>query len=235
MEPSFQAEFDQQVLDDVIEQTFSEDNQHNPQSMDVVDKSLFGSSRLSEWTRHVIPILLVGTIALLASSNLSTGATVDLSVSLGAGSGIRTWNVPALFTFSLGNTAVNLFQARSFALFFLVVGFSGVWPYTKLLLMMKAWLMSAPPQRRGRLLLMLDALGKFSLVDTYVLVVFLVAFRYHLDLGGVAAAVDVYVSPHYGFYSFLIATWYVVLSCNDISCPVPCSDHIASSAMSVIH
>ena len=206
LEPSFQAEFDQQVLNDVIEQSLSEDKPLHPESCGVVDKSLFGSSKLSEYTRHLIPMFLVGTIALLASSNLSTGASVDLSVALGE-SAIRKFEVPALFTFSLGNTAISLFQARSFALFFLVVVFSGVWPYAKLLLMMKGWLMTAHPQKRGKLLFTLDALSKFSLVDTYVLVVMMVAFRYHLDLGGVAAAVDVYVTPHYGFYVFLFATW----------------------------
>ena len=53
--------------------------------------------------------------------------------------------------------------------------------------------------------LALDALGKFSLVDTYVLVLMVVAFRYHLDLEG-GVTVDVYVAPQFGFYGFLVGT-----------------------------
>lgn len=54
----------------------------------------------------------------------------------------------------------------------------------------------------------LDALGKWSLLDTYVMVLFMVAFRFHIvpptEQGSVA--IDVYVTPDLGFYTFLIAT-----------------------------
>ena len=62
-----------------------------------------------------------------------------------------------------------------------------------------------PPIKREKILYLLDCLGKFSLVDAYVLVLMMVAFRYNLDVDGVGA-VDVYVTPKYGFYSFLFVT-----------------------------
>jgi hypothetical protein len=214
LEPSLdkeQAQIDQQILDDVLERTLSESNP--PLAGTAPEgKSLFHTSYGSKGgiiVRHLIPLVVIGTIVLLLSSNLRIGATVDLEVSFGAGGFHgRKISVPSLFTFSLGNTATELFKAGSYPLFFLVVVFSGIWPYAKLLLMMKGWFMSAPePKRREYLLLTLDALGKCSLVDTYVLVVMMVAFRYHVDIGDVAAAaVDVYVTPHYGFYGFLVAT-----------------------------
>jgi hypothetical protein len=136
---------------------------------------------------------------------LSLGATVNLTVSTGD---TEVLNLPSLFAFSLINTAKQMWQAGIYPLFFLVLVFSGIWPYVKLLSMLYAW--STPKtrlsaDRRGSLLLALDALGKFSLVDTYVLVLMLVAFRYHLDLSE-DSALDVYVSPQFGFYGFLIAT-----------------------------
>jgi hypothetical protein len=59
--------------------------------------------------------------------------------------------------------------------------------------------------QRERRLLALDALGKFSLVDTYVLVLFVVAFRFQLEVSE-NLGLGVYVTPVYGFFSFLLAT-----------------------------
>jgi hypothetical protein len=59
--------------------------------------------------------------------------------------------------------------------------------------------------QRERRLLALDALGKFSLVDTYVLILFVVAFRFHLEVSE-NLGIDVFVKPTYGFFSFLLAT-----------------------------
>jgi hypothetical protein len=58
---------------------------------------------------------------------------------------------------------------------------------------------------RERRLIALNALGKFSLVDSYVLILFVVAFRVHLGISESFAA-DCSVTPDYGFYSFLLVT-----------------------------
>ena len=54
-------------------------------------------------------------------------------------------------------------------------------------------------------LLALDAMGKYSLVDNYVLILFVVAFRFQLGVTD-SLGIDVYVTPVYGFFSFLFAT-----------------------------
>jgi Paraquat-inducible protein A len=59
--------------------------------------------------------------------------------------------------------------------------------------------------QRERRLVMLNALGKFSLVDSYVLILFVVAFRFHLELTE-SLGIDSFVIPVYGFYAFLAAT-----------------------------
>jgi len=51
------------------------------------------------------------------------------------------------------------------------------------------------------MLQLLDALGKWSLVDAYVLVLMMVAFRFHL--GSEALHADVLVGPHWGFFGFI--------------------------------
>lgn len=151
-----------------------------------------------------IPVLIVGTLCLLLTSNVGIGATVDLYTTINS----RLFVLPSVFSFSLLNTARDMLAARIYPLLILVVGFSGIWPYTKLVMLLYAWL--APPAKlshslRGQYLLALDALGKLSLVDTYVLILFVVAFRYHLFLSN-DTALDVFVIPQFGFYGFLVAT-----------------------------
>lgn len=169
---------------------------------------LMHSTNVPYFVRVLVPIVLLSTACLLLSSNLNVGATVDLVLT----SGDEVVRVPPLFGFSLVNTAKEMLQARIYPLFFLVVAFSGLWPYCKLLLMLFSWVAKTSflsVRRRERLLLALDALSKFSLVDTYVLVLFVVAFRYHLDLSpeqDESSALDVYVTPQFGFYGFLLAT-----------------------------
>jgi hypothetical protein len=174
-----------------------------PQANPPVPQALLSNPKVPEIIRYMVPIVIVGTIFLLLSGNLSTGASVDLKVSLGGDSEIK---LPALFGFSLLHTIKQLYNAGIYPLLALVVVFSGIWPYTKLFFMLHAWVTPADnTHRRERLLLALDALGKFSLVDTYVLVVMMVAFRFHLDLPG-QTTLDVFVTPQRGFYGFVVAT-----------------------------
>jgi hypothetical protein len=173
-------------------------------------KSILETKEVSPMVRHLFPILIIGTVALLIASNLSVGASVNMTISLPNG---KYFSLPSLFAFSLGHTIEEMYNARIWALFLLVVVFSGIWPYLKLLLLLYAWV--APPtlvsqKRRGELLFSLDALGKFSLVDTFVLVVMIVSFRYHVEAGG--TALDVYVNPTFGFYGFLLTTFFSLVA-----------------------
>ena len=81
--------------------------------------------------------------------------------------------------------------------------------------MMFCW--CAPPRilsvrNRDRFLLWLDALGKWSLIDAYVLVLMMVAFRFHIAttasmtyLPHNFVILDVIVEPQWGIYGFLVA------------------------------
>ncbi|GKY94027.1 hypothetical protein MPSEU_000369500 [Mayamaea pseudoterrestris] len=151
-----------------------------------------------------VTVLIVSTTVLLVSSNLGVGATVDVYATINN----QHLALPSVFAFGLINTARDMLKARIYPLFLLVVSLSGIWPYTKLIMLLYAWI-AAPctlsPRRRGRYLLALDGLGKFSLVDAYVMILFMVAFRYHATLYS-NIALDVFVTPHFGFYGFLLAT-----------------------------
>ncbi|KAL3939132.1 MAG: hypothetical protein SGBAC_006093 [Bacillariaceae sp.] len=196
---------DESVLSDVREQLFDDEQGHEAADREAPQKSksLFQSPRISESIRFLFPIGAVGTMMILLASNLNVGASVNLSLNLG---GANTIELPGLFEFSLVNTVTEFYQAGIYPLLFLVVGFSGIWPYLKLLLLLHTWVQpySSRQEREARML-RLDAWSKFSLVDTYVLVVMIVAFRMHMDLAQ-NYGLDVIITPEFGFYAFLLAT-----------------------------
>ena len=195
---------DETVLSDVREQLWDDRQGEADPRGGVVEKSksLFQSPSISESVRFLFPIGALGTMVILLASNLNVGASVNLSLHVGT----NTFELPGLFEFSLVNTVTEFYHAGIYPLLFLVVGFSGIWPYLKLILLLRAWIQPyASRQDREDRLLRLDALSKFSLVDTYVLVIMIVAFRMHMDLAQ-SYGLDVIITPEFGFYAFLLAT-----------------------------
>ena len=157
----------------ILEDQLIEPTQYEPKI------SIFESEKIPEVIRYLIPVMIIGTIILFISSNSSVGASVDVSIQAGQ----HAIGIPGIFQFSLGKTVSELYHAGIFPLLILVVCFSGIWPYVKLLLMLYFWMKPCANQhQQERRLLNLDALGKLSLVDNYVLILFLVAFRFHLGV-----------------------------------------------------
>jgi len=156
--------------------------------------------------RFGVPVVLILTIVLFLMANLGVGASVGAKLVLAGG---QVVNPPPLFSFSLGNSVHDMWQAGVYPLSIMIALFSGVWPYLKLLLMMFAWMAPVEmcsSEKRETLLMWLDALGKYSLVDAYVLVMMMVAFRFHIDLSEESVVVDILVTPEFGFYGFLLGT-----------------------------
>jgi hypothetical protein len=141
-----------------------------------------------------------------------------------------------------------MWEAEVYFLAGLIAFFSGAWPYIKLVLMLVGWfapvkLLSV--ERRESLLIILDALGKWSLVDFFVMVLFLCAFYIQLWIGNIML-VDVTVMPKWGFYSFLLATMislglgHVILACHRLIVepkvlPIPDSLDPKESLSSIIY
>ncbi|KAL3784043.1 hypothetical protein ACHAWO_008033 [Cyclotella atomus] len=151
------------------------------------------------------PCTLVLALILFVASNISIGASVDLIITGSSGQQVTSANI---YAFSLASTLQEMYQAGVYFLMLLILFCSGVWPYVKLLALMFCWMSSTrrlPPVKRERILYLLDSLGKFSLIDAYVLVLMMVAFRYGLEIGNLGA-INVYITPTFGFYSFLFAT-----------------------------
>jgi small basic protein len=117
-----------------------------------------------------------------------------------------------------------MWAAKVYFLAIIIAFFSGAWPYIKLFSMMFSWfapLKVLSVERRETLLIVLDALGKWSLVDFFVMILFLCAFYLQLGIGpDNQIMVDVTVKPGWGFYGFLLATMislglsHIILACH---------------------
>ncbi|KAH3756102.1 Paraquat-inducible protein A [Pelomyxa schiedti] len=165
--------------------------------------------------RYGIPGLIMLTAVMLISGNTSGGAQVILVV---VTSTKRIISFDPIFIFTLGNSIRDMWEAGIWPLSLLIAVFSGAWPYLKLLLMFGGWIAPAwilSVKRRELLLMILDALGKWSLIDSYVMILTLVGFNLKIEMPVHETemyepsgdfVIEVVVEPLYGFTIYILAT-----------------------------
>ena len=173
--------------------------------------SLFLDSRVPLVFRILIPIAILSTMAVFVSSNSSAGAYVLIVLNLG-----RRIQTPSLLDFSLVNSVREMWNAEAYFLSGLVAVFTGFWPYCKLFLMIISFCLPTSilsHRNRGKILILLDATGKYSFLDSYVMIMMIVAFHFHVDLpiseksvADKGILVDVYTYPAFGFPLLIAGT-----------------------------
>ena len=161
--------------------------------------------------RYGMPILILGNIAFFISGHLNRGAIVNIVVNI-AGETIR---VDKFFEFSVAKSTIDIWNAGGKELAILILIFSGIWPYTKQLITLVLWFAPTsivPVSRRGSILIWLDYMGKWSMVDIFVLIICLTAFRVSVNSPSNLAflpegfySLDLLVVPLWGLYANLIA------------------------------
>lgn len=161
--------------------------------------------------RITIPIVILVNIALFISGQLSLGASVNIDLTL-AGQKII---IDDFFEFSLAHSTVQMWEGGAHVLAIIIVIFSGLWPYVKQLLVLFMWLL--PPRMvsvhfRGKMFYWLDALGKWSVIDLFVLIITMVAFRISIEspdslssLLSSLYSVNLMIIPKWGLYAMMIA------------------------------
>ena len=179
--------------------------------MDPAGASLFLHPQISIFWRIFIPLAIIGTIALFISSNSSTGASVFIVFQIG-----RRIQIPSLFDFGLINSVRDMWKAGVYPLSVIVALFSGIWPYLKLVLMLISFVLPASlfnKKKRGKILRFLDATGKWSILDSYVMILMLVAFHFHIAFPVIppseaeqSSIIDVFVYAAYGFFTLILGT-----------------------------
>ena len=165
------------------------------------------------WIRRTLPLAVLGNVALFVSSNTAVGADVLLSAIAADNAGTVRADAPPIFEFTLANSVTDMWAAGVYPLSALIAVFSGGWPYLKLLGIASAWclpdwILARLRVGRETTLRVVDGLGKWSLIDAFVMVLFRVAFRLQAQTrdGDAWAAVDVRVAPRWGFHAFVLAT-----------------------------
>ena len=173
-------------------------------------RSLFLSPHVPLFIRLLVPIVLLANAGFFLSGHLSLGALVRLFISV-AGEDIT---IPSVFTFSMAQSTIDMWSAGAYMLAIIIIVFSGIWPYTKVCISMFLWL--APPTwyaptSRGAAFMWLDALGKWSIIDIFVLVLSMVGFHLIILSPEVSFLppnfwkIEISVVPVWGLYSNLIA------------------------------
>ncbi|KAL7530846.1 hypothetical protein ACHAXR_010146, partial [Thalassiosira sp. AJA248-18] len=187
------------------------DEREREKDMNSRMSSLVRSKEVPLFLRLSIPIVILGNIALFLSGHLSLGGTVNISGSFAG----QNFDVDGFFEFSMAKSTIEMWAAGAKSLAILIVIFSGVWPYTKLLTTLIIWF--APPRwlssmRRGKILHWLDVLGKWSMVDIFVLLMTLASFRLsvespdHLNfLPEGLYSINMLVVPMWGLYANMLA------------------------------
>lgn len=172
--------------------------------------SLLRSSDIPLFIRILTPVVVVVNIGFFLSGHLNKGASVLIDVNLG-GQMIR---INDFFTFSMAKSTMDMWEAGAKELAIIILIFSGIWPYTKQLLTLALWCLPPsviPVHLRGSVLLWLDKLAKWSMLDIFMLVISLVAFRATMEnpdwgfLPDVFYSVELLVVPLWGLYANMIA------------------------------
>jgi hypothetical protein len=128
----------------------------------------------------------------------------------------QSFDIAGFFEFSMAKSTIEMWNAGAHSLAILIVIFSGVWPYTKQIVIFVLWFL--PPKGRvssklrGEILHWLDILGKWSMVDVFVLLMSLASFRIsiespsHLEfLPDDLFEVHMLVIPMWGLYANMLA------------------------------
>lgn len=174
------------------------------------NRSLFNAHKTPFIMRYLIPFLLVANMIIFITAHTNVGASINVIAQV-AGDDVQLLSV---FEFSLGDSIKQMYQAGVYPLAFLILIFSGVWPYVKSTLLLFCWFIPERhvlPHKRAIVLHWLDVLGKWSLIDCFVLVLLSVAFRFHITSGDIYLlpddflVLDIIVLPGWGIHGFILA------------------------------
>jgi hypothetical protein len=151
----------------------------------------------------------------------NTGVAAVMTVFL-TSEGSQDVEVLRLTEFGVVKSVWDLWNAQMKGLALLLFSFSVIFPYLKLTFCLVCWLLPMREDVRGRILWVLNALAKWSLLDAFVLMTLMglgaLEGRMH---GGIS--VSVYIDPRPSFVSFLVATIFsfalgeLILHCHEVN------------------
>ena len=180
------------------------------EALNASTSSMFRSREIPLLVRWGMPVVILGNVALFLSGHLNLGATIAIEANLAG----ETIKIDDFFDFAIARTTIDLWKAGGRALAILILIFSGIWPYTKQFLTLTLWFLPTSKMsisKRGIYLIWIDRLAKWSMIDIYVIVLCIVAFRVTINSPQVAFlpedlySIDLLVIPMWGLYSNMTA------------------------------
>jgi len=115
----------------------------------------------------------------------------------------------AVFDVTFGNAVIEAWKGGAIGLSILVTLASGVWPYTKNVIMALCWFMPMTHTRRATILKWLGRFGKWSLVDVFAIIVLIAGVRIDKSISGEILLVRAEAS--HAIYAFAISAIWALL------------------------
>jgi AraC-like DNA-binding protein len=135
--------------------TSQQANEVRSRQLDLKSSSLVCSSHVPGPIRLLVPVVLLGNIALFLSGHFSQGGSVMIFIQFAG----KKFQIDNFYDFSIFQSALDLWKAGGKELAVLIFLFSVIWPYTKIVITLVLWV--APPRlvsirRRGSMLIWLE-------------------------------------------------------------------------------
>ncbi len=144
--------------------------------------SHFKNETIPKVWRYGIPIYLIANVTLFLVCHIGSGFSFLYKLKVAKTGKITEADI--VVTVSVFTSVQQLWQNDSKVIAIYICFASIAWPYVKLLLSLFAWVTPFKnARRRERLLVFLDALGKWSFVDVFVVFIFIVAFEPEVPIG----------------------------------------------------
>ena len=172
--------------------------------------SMFKSQHVPCTVQWLVPIIILANVVFFLSGHLSLGATVNITAEVAG----EKFTIDKFFEFSIARSTIDIWNAGGQGLAILILIFSGIWPYTKLLMTLAIWFMSPSRlsvSKRGSVLSWLDWLTKWSMIDVFVLVICIAAFRVSIESPDTSYlpedfySIEMMVIPLWGLYANMTA------------------------------
>ncbi|CAB9519904.1 Paraquat-inducible protein A [Seminavis robusta] len=172
--------------------------------------SMFSTPELSMPVRYGMPLIILGNIGFFLSGHLSIAAQVGFVLEIAG----DPFTLSRLYDFTIVDSTIGMWEAGAKEMAIFLCTFALIWPYSKQLISLFCWLL--PPEKlsistRGSTYLWLDTLAKWSMVDIFVLLITMIAFR----VDAVTPSVEflpkdfftlrIRIIPTWGLYANLIA------------------------------
>jgi len=174
--------------------------------------SLYASPVIPRFVANSLPFVLLACVVVMIHANVTKSTNIRGTISVGTLYESKQYHI---FDFAMWTTVKDMWDSKAYLLSILIGAWSGSWPYIKIVMLYVVWFV--PPSHlslnvRRTMMRVLSILAKWALVDIFLLVMFDVAFRFHVPFH--AISFDLTVQPGIGSYTFISATIVIIATIN---------------------